>query len=609
MTAVAARTRRLRRTAGAVLMLGLVSACTGLPTSGQVRRQPDSDTAAEVTQPYFAPPGPRAGDTPSEVVRGFLLAMQANPLSTSVARGFLTSRAKSEWRPDQATVVYAASAVAAVGVDPGVATGVDPGGDPPSATGVREAKVVTRLSDAHRLDRRGGWLNGPTGRTERLELGLRRESGQWRIDDPVDALVVPESYFEGRFAPFSLFFFDQTGRVLVPDTVFIPRGEQTATNLVRGLIAGPGRLLRPVVRNAFPATTDLDLSVLVSDAGVAEVPLSATVDSLAPADLNRVVVQLTRTLRQVPGINRVRITVDGTPVPLPDGSVDTSVDRGSTMDPTAQDGTGDLVALHQGRAVSVGPDGARAVDGAFGRAGYALRSLALRPDGRQLAAISQDGRSLFTAAREGSGGVRRVARGEDLLPASYDGLGGLWAVDRSGAGAVVHHVARGVDRVLRVPGVSGRDVVALAASRDGTRLAVALAGGKDPRVVVARVVRTVGGGVTRVVRALPAPLASADLGPALDLGWVSPTSLAVLSTPPNGGVRLTFAADDGSPRAPGSLMPERFPSAAVGLATSIVPGRRPVLVTATGKLVELDDAGRWQPRAGLTQVSAVAYAG
>ena len=118
------------------------------------------------------------------------------------------------------------------------------------------------------------------------------------------------------FARFNLYFYDQTGRVLLPDPVFIPRGEQTATNLVHGLLAGPGSTLAEVTRSALPSRTDLDLSVVVTESGVAEVPLSRDVLRATPGELSRAVDQLAWTLRQVPGIERVRITVGGAPVPL-----------------------------------------------------------------------------------------------------------------------------------------------------------------------------------------------------------------------------------------------------------------------------------------------------
>ena len=148
----------------------------------------------------------------------------------------------------------------------------------------------------------------------------------------MNALVVPTSFFDRSFARFNLYFYDQTGRVLLPDPVFIPRGKQTATNLVRGLLAGPGPTLNAISRSALPPGTDLDLSVVVTESGIAEVPLSREALQASPDELSRAVDQLAWTLRQVPDIERVRMTVAGAPVPLPGGRVDAAVTSGSEFD-------------------------------------------------------------------------------------------------------------------------------------------------------------------------------------------------------------------------------------------------------------------------------------
>ena len=69
-----------------------------------------------------------------------------------------------------------------------------------------------RLADTHRLDARGGWQGESPGRSENLDLRLVSEKGQWRIDNPLNALVVPTSFFDRSFARFNLYFYDQTGR-------------------------------------------------------------------------------------------------------------------------------------------------------------------------------------------------------------------------------------------------------------------------------------------------------------------------------------------------------------------------------------------------------------
>ncbi len=49
------------------------------------------------------------------------------------------------------------------------------------------------------------------------------EDGEFRIAGPPDALIVPQSWYAQRFRQVSLYFFDPTSQVLVPDPVFVPR--------------------------------------------------------------------------------------------------------------------------------------------------------------------------------------------------------------------------------------------------------------------------------------------------------------------------------------------------------------------------------------------------
>ncbi len=244
-----------------------------------------------------------------------------------------------------------------------------------------------RLADIRRLDARGGWRGGSPGASATLDTRLVSERGQWRIDNPPDALVVPTSFFDRSFARFNLYFYDQTGRTLLPDPVFIPRGEQTATNLVRGLLTGAGRGLAQVTRSALPSRTDLDLSVVVTESGVAEVPLSREILQVSVNELDRAADQLAWTLRQVPGITRVRITVAGAPVPLRGGQIDVPVTSGEEFDaggsPTAQ-----LWALRGGRVVDVSSAEPEPVDSPLGKPGYShaksRRERVAAPDRRGL---------------------------------------------------------------------------------------------------------------------------------------------------------------------------------------------------------------------------------
>jgi hypothetical protein len=86
---------------------------------------------------------------------------------------------------------------------------------------------------------------------------------------------VSQAHFESEFSQFSLYFFDPSAQVLVPEPVYLPRGAQASTRLVSGLLLGPESPLSRVERTFIPSETALgDISVPVSRDGVADVALS-----------------------------------------------------------------------------------------------------------------------------------------------------------------------------------------------------------------------------------------------------------------------------------------------------------------------------------------------
>ena len=138
---------------GLVVGMALVAAtgCVRMPASGPVV-ETRSDAGAEIDSPiYIDPRPPQSGDSPTAVVRGFLDAMTATPIQTTVARKFLTPDAAAAWHPEHATIAY---------------------GDASTPEG--GAVVSITLSDANRLNARGAW-RGPLARgqdTLHFSLGL-----------------------------------------------------------------------------------------------------------------------------------------------------------------------------------------------------------------------------------------------------------------------------------------------------------------------------------------------------------------------------------------------------------------------------------------------------
>jgi hypothetical protein len=462
-----------------------------------------------------------------------------------------------------------------------------------------------RLADSRRLDARGGWKGGAPGRSETVDFQLVSEKGQWRIDNPPNALVVPSSYFDRSFARYNLYFFDQTGRTLLPDPVFIPRGEQTATNLVRGLLAGPGSSLADITRSALPGGTGVDLSVVVTQGGVAEVPLSREVLRASPAELSRAVDQLAWTLRQVPGVQSVRITVAGSPVPLPKGRIDTSVMTGQEYD-AAGTGAAFFWGLRGGRVVDLGSEPTQ-VGGPLGKPGFAMRSLAVSESPRRIAAVSASGRSVYLAQTGTAEAppIRLLGDATSLLRPQFDMFGALWLVDRTRSGARVMMVRGRQVRTLDVPGVTGRDVVAFSVARDGSRLAVAYAGTPAPALRVVDILRTDEGIVSGAGRARAFSDGRSDGARIVDLGWRDPSTLAVLTRPTAETSEVTFVGADGSPVADDLVQPAIFRGAASALVVAPATDLPIRLITPDQRLYTLSGSGAW-PRSS-SRVAAATY--
>jgi hypothetical protein len=577
-------TRRLLAAFAALLALS-ATGCSTLPESGAVHQVAADRPDRPQDAPYFTPFKPTKDANPSAIVSGFLLAMQANPLSTSVARSFLSEHARSSWKPNNGTIIYDAYTVKQT---------------------TDGAQV--RLADTHRLDARGGWENTPPGRSTTLDVTLVSEHGQWRIDNPVNALIVRTSFFDTSFARFNLYFYDQTGRVLLPDPVFIPRGEQTATNLVRGLLAGPGSTLAQVTRSALPSRTDLALSVVVTESGVAEVPLTRDVLRVAPAELSRAVDQLAWTLRQVPGIERVRITVGDATVPLSGGRIDAPVTSGTEFD-AAGPADAELWGLRGGRIVDVGSSSGSATTGPLGRPGYSMRSIAVSESPRRIAAVSGNGSTVFVAPAEGGNASTPVARpvvgGTNILRPSYDMFGDLWLVDRTRQGARVLVVRGNQVRRLNVPGVTGADVAAFSIARDGSRLAVAYAGGRASTIQVTDILRTDEGIVSGAGQSRTFAAGDRDASRLVDVGWRDPATLAVLSRTSAETSQVSYISADGSPVDPELTEPSVFRGTAQAMVVAPAGDLPLRLITPDQRLYTLSTNGNW-PRTD-SKVLAATY--
>lgn len=525
-------------TAVLVVVALLGTGCASMPTSGPVVKIQHVPASTPDAGFAIQPRGPQPGASAAEIVQGFLDAMQATPIETTTARQFLSSGLAESWDPQRQTVTYS-------------------GLTPPHGSDV----VSVDLQGANRLDAQGAWQGPAAIADSQLHFAMVRQKGQWRIAAAPNALIVPESWFDDRFVQVSLYFFDPTGRVLVPEPVFVPRGAQLATTLVRSLVAGPGDQLSGVARTFLPAGVSTGLSVPVDRHGVATVDLKGDLGQQSEHALRLMGAQLAWTLRQDTSIRAIRLSIGGRPVDQSGrpGSGEVSVDAGEQYDPAGYatsehlfgvaGGAGVEAALDGGasgatrvKPLPSGPTRLTALPGALGTAVPPLSAVAVSLDASQGAAVTAGGGELLTAQLEQGSAASVRLRGTDLLRPAWDVAGRLWDIDRTAQGAVVHVSSGSRMRRVVVPGVTGQNVRRFLVSRDGSRLIALVRRSEGDQVVVSRIRSSDEG---RVLGAAGAQVIS-DLGAGArirDIGWHSPTSVVTLQQLSGFAVIHTLSVD------------------------------------------------------------------
>lgn len=511
---------RARRALLVRLLLGcgivvLLTGCINMPRTGpvveaEVGGEPGADRVSSIDgRP------PRPGDSRIEIVNGFLEAMMTWPISTSVAKEYLSEDAAEEWDPSS-TIIYN------------------------DLARLREdgSSVVARMYGASMLDQSGGWRGRLPRDRSAVTFQLTVEDGEFRIIDPPDALLVRTSWFQQRYQQVSLYYFDPTGKVLVPEPVFVPVGETFATYLVSALLAGPPPRLEDVVTSFVPENLTVGLSVPVTD-GVAQLDLRGEAPTPSPAVAELILAQLAATVRQEPSIRALRVTIGGEPIDPPGAATTYDVAAADDFDATDTGSTGTLYAVQRGRVVAGTIDDLRAVDGPLGREPHDIRSLAVSPAGDDVAVVTSDGTGVSVAPLRSPDGDRAIrslrATGTDFARPTWDASGRLWLLDRGPDGARVLVSRDGVRaREVQVFGVSGVvGVKRILVSRDGTRLIAVVSQPQGDQLVAARLVLDKRGRVSRVVESTV--IRRLDDGQrAIDVAWTGPVEVAVL-TPARAG--------------------------------------------------------------------------
>lgn len=497
------RRPRVRRILLALLALILgLTACGRIPTDGQVYHYAEGETSSATPTPAYSPAGPREGDDPEQILRGFFEAGTGVEDDYAVARSFLTRDLAASWSPEDETWVYR----------DGITVEGDGGQDRLRA----EIPVATHVDD------RGIATSYDEPDTRTLHVGFTRVDGQWRISSIPNGTALTRTQFERLFRSFSLYFYDPTYTYAVPDIRWFVSRPTVATSLVRVLLQGPAPYLTGAVVSPIPAGTSLQRASVPVDGGVAQVGLTGgEISKAGQLTLERMHSQLRQTLSGITAISDTAISID-----------DKKIDVGQVSDyrePQKDPQVGEQqVGVREDELVSYAPDQVRAISDLQAPLS-APRQPGTDPSRSVYAYLDENRGHLGVRAKNGT--ALDLDLPGRLTRPSIDFRRWVWTASADGT---VHAVLGDRDgqqpRTVTADWLRGQSVSSLRISRDGTRALVVTGEGSAARLWVAGVVREENGAPTRLLDPLRV---STTVHPA-QARWISDSAAVIADTAGDG---------------------------------------------------------------------------
>lgn len=283
----------MRRLCIALVAALFLSGCLGdVPTRGDINfgLENNAQSGENFVRTIVSPPVP--GADPVGIVRGFLAAAASDDDKFATTRLFLTERASKAWTPvgelriiDDRSQVWEYDNLRSPGL------------------------VIHRANLEGKLSVDGDLQASRDTRTDFYRLTL--VDREWRIDQLPSGLTITRSDLDRSYRQVLLYFPDQSKKVLVPISLYVPVRPGLATSLVRTLLSGPAGWLGASLTTAFPSGSALGVESVPIVDGVANVGLNAIAATASSSDRSLMAAQLFYTLRQVPEFRTLELSAGG----------------------------------------------------------------------------------------------------------------------------------------------------------------------------------------------------------------------------------------------------------------------------------------------------------
>ena len=477
----------------------VLSACVMIPASGPVL------TGREVSEQEFSrteivPEGPAAGADQEAILRGFISAHSGSGSSGNydVARQFLSATFAEEWDPRESVLIRSGAN---------------------RFERVAEDAIEYSTTIAATVDADGAYTAFAPA-PQSLTYEFVQEEGEWRIAGGPDGIVVLSETFDDLFSDHALYFLDPARQALVPDLRWFPRGT-AATRVASALLAGPPSWLAGAVGTAFPDGTQLTSPrrVPVEDQ-VAVVDLTAEALAANPEQRQLMRLQLEASFGELPSVSSVEVLVEGTPMSI--------LPMGQNAPQVRPQVDSRMLVLRDGEFGYLANNQITQIDGLSAKvAATNPTDVTLGFSGTLAATLSADGVYLVRAAADQPA---LVDARPGLIAPALDGYGYLWTAQRSDPGSIRATDLEGNQFAVATPLPSGAEIVSLAVSRDGARIAILLGTNAGPRLMVAAVIRDQNSDQVPVSLGEPRLDVIVNTGEAIDATWADELSVATLTS-------------------------------------------------------------------------------